>query len=161
MFKSGRYRYLTTRKVAQQSGLPDSKAREFRNSGDKNLERIVGRYNPASGIVEWPPEKAGMFFFAADMMKQGYKAPLAAKLAVRVLEAHLASPTVEQWAVIVTENGNVSTLDFKSVDLATTGFISGSRLAFALIVDLRFYSERVEAVFAAIDAERAKAVSDA
>lgn len=160
MFETKSHLYLTTRKISQQSGLPDSRAREFRNSDDVNLQRIVGRYNPASGIVEWPPLKAGMFFLAADLMKQGYKAPLAAKLVVRVMDAHLASPEVEQWAIIVTQNGNVSTLAFDSVQL-NTGYISGSRIAFALVVDLRLYSERVERALAAVDAEREKALRDA
>jgi hypothetical protein len=62
--------------------------------------------------------------------------------------------------VIVTENGNVSTLDFKTVDLST-GFISGSRLAFALVVDVRLYAERVNRALSAVHAGSEEARADA
>lgn len=160
MFETKGYLNLTTRKVVQAVGVPDHCAGYFRRGDDPNLQRLVGIYNPASGLTEWSPRKTGFFWLVADLLKQGWKAPLAAQMAVRVLEAHLAKPEVEQWAVVVTENGNTSTLDFSTLELST-GYISGSRHAYTLVVNLALYGERVERLLAATEAERAKALSDA
>lgn len=151
---------LIHRQLLRGVHLTDPQVRDLRNRPNPDLQRIVPGMNHATGFVEWPPLKAGMFFFLTDLMRQGYKAPLAARIAARVMDAHLASPGIEQWAIVTTENGNVSTLPLASIDL-TSGFISGSRLAFALVVDLRLYSERVERALADADADREKALSDA
>lgn len=140
--------------------MPKHTSRYIGSFDDPDLQRLIGRVNPRSGITEWSPLRAGMFFFMADLLKQGVKAPLAAKWAARIMDAHLASPEVERWSIVVTENGNTSSLPFDSIDLST-GYISGSRLAFALVVDLRMYDERVERVFARVDAERQRVLSDA
>ena len=160
VFKSKGYIYFTNRKVSREVHLTEAQVRELRGRVDHNVQRIVPRMNHAVGFVEWPPLNAGMFFLMADLMAGGYKAPLAALIAVRVMDAHLASPEVEQWAIVTTENGNVSTMPFGSIDFRT-GFISGGRLAFALVVDLRLYSERVERALAAADAERERVLSHA
>ena len=83
----------------------------------------------------------------SDFVIAGVKAPLAAKIARRVIEAHERQPEVEQWAIIATANGNVSTLPYDQVDIRT-GFVSGARLNFALVVDLKTYAERVAAAIA-------------
>jgi hypothetical protein len=160
VFKKRPYQFATTRRVAREAGLPDHFSRYVRRFDDPDLQRIVGRLNPASGITEWSPLNAGMFFLLADLLKQGVKAPLAAKWSARVMDAHEAAPDIAQWAIVVTENGNTSTLAFDSIDLSS-GYISGSRLAFALIVDLRLYDERVERLFAQAEAERDRVLNDA
>lgn len=83
----------------------------------------------------------------ADFMAVDVKAPLAAKIARRVMDAHRDDPTVDQWAILLTDNGNVSTLPYSQSDLRT-GYISGSRLRFAVVVDLRTYRERVDEAIA-------------
>jgi len=89
----------------------------------------------------------GMFCLLADLMQSEVKGPLAAKIARRVMEAHQRDAAVEQWVITVLDNGNVSTLPYNASDLAT-GYISGGRLAFALVIDLRLYAERVERAIA-------------
>lgn len=140
--------------------LTDAQVRDLRSRDNPYVKRIVPRMNRAIGFVEWPSLNAGMFLLMTDMMAGGCKAPLAAQIAVRVMEAHLAAPEVEQWAIVKTENGNVSTLAFDTINLST-GFISGSRLAFALVVDLTLYSDRVARLFAEVEAERQRVLSDA
>lgn len=93
------------------------------------------------------PLQAALFAIMADFFAAGIKAALAAKIARRIMEAHRRQPHVEQWAIIATANGNVSTLPFDQVELRT-GFVSGSRLSFALAVDLKNYAERVAAAIA-------------
>lgn len=89
----------------------------------------------------------GLLCIVSDFVCAGVKAPLAAKIARRVMEAHLAAPEVEQFVIVATANGNVSTLPYNQADLRT-GFISGARLNFALVVDLATYSARVAAAIA-------------
>jgi hypothetical protein len=82
-----------------------------------------------------------------DFTGAGVKLPLAAKIARRVMAAHLSQPTVEQFVIVATDNGNVSTLAYDQAELRT-GFISGARLSFALVVDLASYAARVAAAVA-------------
>ncbi len=89
----------------------------------------------------------GMFCLLADLMQSEVKGPLAAKIARRVMEAHQRDATIEQWVITVLDNGNVSTLPYDATELRT-GYISGGRLAFALVIDLRLYAERVERAIA-------------
>lgn len=91
--------------------------------------------------------KAALFAAMADLVAVGVKAPLAARIALRVMEAHSQRPEVEQWSLVVTANGNVSTLPFDQSGLRA-GTVSGSRLAFALVVDLKNYADRVAAAIA-------------
>lgn len=85
---------------------------------------------------------------ATDFVGADVKAPLAARIARRVIEAYEARPEVAQWAIVVTDNGNVATLPYCQSDLRT-GFISGSRFKFAVVIDLRTYADRVDAAIAA------------
>lgn len=134
---------LLTASVYGQVRNPPKKIAEMRSSRDANMRRIVPPYMGRSGQLEWPPLNFAMFCLAGDLVAAEFKIPLAAKIACRVMDAHLASPEVEQWAVVTTENGNTSTLAVNGLDLST-GFISGARLSFAMIVDLRTYDDRVE-----------------
>ena len=93
------------------------------------------------------PLQAASFALMADLVACEYKTPQAAKMVRRVMEAHLRQPSVEQWGIIFTANGNVSTLPFTEAGLSA-GYISGSRLKFALIVDLKNYADRVTAAIA-------------
>lgn len=90
----------------------------------------------------------GMLCLVSDLVVSGVKAPLAAKIARRVMDAHLAHPEVEQFAIVATANGNVSTLAYDEAGLST-GMVSGARLNFALVVDLKNYADRVAAAIAA------------
>ena len=91
--------------------------------------------------------QAGLFAVMADFVAAGVKASLAARIARRLMEAHASRPEVDQWTIVATSNGNVSTLEYNKTELRT-GFISGSRLNFALVVDLRTYADRVAAAIA-------------
>lgn len=102
--------------------------------------------------------QAALFALMADFIVAGVKAPLAARIARRVMEAHLAESTVEQWVIVVTANGNVSTLEYDQTDLRA-GMVSGARLNFALVVDLATYAARVAAAIA--DAPRVIGGDDA
>tara|TARA_B100000678_G_C18071591_1_gene446921 strand:+ start:295 stop:777 length:483 start_codon:yes stop_codon:yes gene_type:complete len=87
--------------------------------------------------------QAAIMCLLAELMRFDVKAPLAAKIARRVTEGSQRAPAVEQWSIIVTENGNVSTLPYDQAELRT-GYISGSRFAFALVIDLKTYADRIE-----------------
>ncbi|MXP48436.1 hypothetical protein GRI43_13665 [Altererythrobacter luteolus] len=91
--------------------------------------------------------QAAMFALMSDLVSADFKTPLAARIARRVMEAHQHRPQVEQWAVIYTVNGNVSTLPYDQAELRT-GFISGSRFNFALVIDLKTYADRVDEAIA-------------
>lgn len=131
----------------------------FRSLDDDNMAAIFPSKPPFNGTARlFNPLQAGMVCVVAQLVSAGVKAPLAAKIARRVMDAHLRQPAVEQWAVAVTDNGNVSSLPFDQSDIRT-GFVSGARLAFALVVDLRLYSERVSAAIA--DAPRVIGDDDA
>ena len=95
--------------------------------------------------------QAALFALMADFNVAGIKAPLAAKIARRVMEAHETQPEVGQWVIVVTSNGNVSTLEYDQTDLRA-GVVSGARLNFALVVDLRSYADQVAIAIA--DASR-------
>ncbi|MCT2557371.1 hypothetical protein N0B51_00070 [Tsuneonella sp. YG55] len=91
--------------------------------------------------------EVGLLAIVTDFTAAGVKLPLSAKIARRVMEAHLSRPEVPQWVIVATDNGNVSTLPYSQVDLLN-GFISGARLNFALVVDLASYAARVSAAVA-------------
>lgn len=83
----------------------------------------------------------------SDLMVAQFKVPLAAQIAQRVMEANLRQPEVEQWCVVHTANGNISTLPYTEAGLAT-GYISGSRLTFGIVIDLKNYADRVSVAIA-------------
>lgn len=91
--------------------------------------------------------QCGLLAIITDFVGAGVKLPLAAKIARRIMDAHLAQPTIEQFVIVATDNGNVSTLVYNQADLLT-GFISGARLNFALVIDLANYAARVTAAVA-------------
>ena len=95
------------------------------------------------------PQQAALFALMADLNCADVKAPLCARIARRIMEAHEQRPEVAQWALVVTENGNVSTLPHDH-DGLRAGTVSGSRLAFALVIDLKNYLDRVAAAIAAV-----------
>ena len=90
--------------------------------------------------------QCGLLALVTDFVGAGVKLPLAAKIARRVMDAHLFQPDVEQFVIVATDNGYVSTLPYNQADLLT-GFISGARLNFALVIDLANYAARVKAAF--------------
>lgn len=94
----------------------------------------------------------------ADLMAADFKVPLAARIVRRVMDAHRKQPEVEQWCVVHTANGNVSTLPYDQAELRT-GFVSGSRLTFAMLIDLKTYADRVDRAIA--DAPRVIGGEDA
>lgn len=115
---------------------------------DENMAAILPGKPSSTGKPRlFNPLQIALAALMADFIHSGVKASLAAKIARRVMDAHLAHPAVEQWAIIVTSNYNVSTLPYAEVDLRK-GIVSGSRLAFAVCVDLRNYADRVSAAIA-------------
>jgi hypothetical protein len=90
------------------------------------------------------PLQAALFAIMADFNRVDVKAPLCARIARRIMEAHQQQPTVEQWVIVVTMNYHVSTLPYDEAALSK-GVISGTRLAFALTVDLKNYADTVAA----------------
>lgn len=91
--------------------------------------------------------QAATFACMGTMVDAGFKVPLAAMMARRVMEAHLREPEVAQWAVVHTANGNVATLPYNQTELRT-GFISGSRLTFGIVIDLQTFFDRVDEAIA-------------
>lgn len=90
------------------------------------------------------PLQAALFAIMADFNRVDVKAPLCARIARRIMEAHAAQPTVEQWVIVVTMNYQVSTLPYDEAALSN-GVVSGTRLAFALTIDLKNYADTVAA----------------
>ncbi|MES2300878.1 MAG: hypothetical protein V4521_02195 [Pseudomonadota bacterium] len=139
---------MPTSVVKSAAHLSDGGMIHLRSLDDENMVAIFPPKPQFSGLARlFNPLQAGMVCLVAQFVASGVKAPLAAKIARRIMEAHLSQPAVEQWAVVVAENGNVSSLPYDQADLRT-GFLSGARLAFALVVDLRLYAERVSAAIA-------------
>ena len=91
--------------------------------------------------------QCGLLAIVTDFTRAAVKLPLAAKIARRVMDAHLAQPSTKQFVIVATDNGNVSTLPYDQANLRT-GLISGARLSFALVVDLANYAARVTAAVA-------------
>ncbi len=115
---------------------------------DENMAAILPGKPTTTGKPRlFTPLQVALAAIMADFINVDVKAPLAARIARRVMDAHLAQPGIEQWFIVVTQNGNVSTMPYDQTELRT-GFISGSRLAFALCVDLRTYADRVNAAVA-------------
>jgi hypothetical protein len=119
---------------------------------------LPGKPSTVGGPRLFTPLKAALFASMADFNHVDVKAPLCARIARRIMEAHLARPQVQQWAIVVTMNQNVSTLPYDEAKLSG-GTISGSRLAFAVAVDLKNYADRVAAAIA--DAPKVIGVDDA
>lgn len=115
---------------------------------DENLAYIL----PPKPSVNGKPRtfsrlQAAIFGCASTMVDAGFKTPLAAKMARRVMEAHLREPEVPQWALVHTANGNVATLPYNQTELRT-GFISGSRFTFGIVIDLQTFFDRVDEAIA-------------
>lgn len=141
---------MPTSIVKKAARITDNQMIHFRQAAetDENLAAILPAKPETSGKPRlFDPLQAALVCVMADFMAVDMKAPLAAKIARRVMDAHSDNPTVDQWAILLTDNGNVSTLPYSQSELRT-GYISGSRLRFAVVVDLRTYRERVEEVIA-------------
>lgn len=115
---------------------------------DANLAAVLPGKPSENGRPRlFTPLQAAIFAAMAAMVAADFKTPLAAKMARQVMEAHLRQPEVEQWAVVHTANGNVSCLAYDQTELRT-GFISGSRLTFAIVIDLKTFADQVAEVVA-------------
>lgn len=142
--------YLPTGIVKRASGLTDNQMIHFRQlaATDANMAFVLPGKPELTGKPRlFDPLRTAMACLMADLVSVDVKAPLAAKIARRVMEAHQRQPEVEQWAIVVTANGNVSVLPYNQTDLRT-GFISGSRLRFAVAIDLRNYADQVRRAIA-------------
>ena len=125
---------------------------------DQNLAAVLPGKPSENGKPRlFTPLQAACFALMADLVAAGFKTPLSAQIARRVMDAHLREPNVEQWAVVHTANGNISTLAYDQAELRT-GFISGSRFRFGLVIDLKTYADRVEEAVA--DAPRVVGVNN-
>ena len=126
---------------------------------DENLAAILpGKPSENGKPRMFTHLKATIFALASSLVAADFKTPLAAKIARRVMEAHQRQPEVEQWAVVHTKNANISTLPYDQTELRT-GYISGSRFTFALVVDFKTFMDEVAEVIA--DAPRVIGGDDA
>ena len=122
----------------------------WRQAADENTDLaavLPGKPSENGKPRLFTPFQAGLFALMTHLVAAEFKTPLAAKIAHWVKDAHEREPTVEHWAVIYTDQGNVSTLPYTEAGLAT-GYLSGSRLRFALVIDLKNYSDLVERAIA-------------
>lgn len=129
----------------------DSNINHWRQLADENDDMaavLPGKPSATGKPRLFTPLQAALVALMADFMLAGVKAPLAARIARRIMESHQQRPEVDQWAIVVTANGNVSTLPYDETELRS-GYISGARLAFAVAIDLQNYAERVAAAIAA------------
>jgi hypothetical protein len=141
---------LPTKIVKEAANMTDNQMIHLRQlaESDQNVAAVLPGKPETTGKPRlFDPLRAALACIMADFIRADVKAPLAAKIARRIMEGHQQHPAVEQWAIVVTMNGNVSTLPYGQADLSR-GAISGSRLAFALMVDLKNYAERVAAAIA-------------
>lgn len=115
---------------------------------DENLAAILpGKPSENGKPRKFTALQAVIFAAMSALVAADFKTPLAAKIARRVMEAHQRQPEVEQWAVVHTKNANISTLPYDQTELRT-GYISGSRFTFALVVDLKTFTDEVDEVIA-------------
>lgn len=114
------------------------------SEADENLAAILPGKSDTGKARMFDQVQFACVCLLADLVAAEFKTPLAAKIARKVMDAHLLHPKVEQWAVVHTANGNISTLPYDQTELRT-GFISGSRFTFAIVVGLKTYADRVTA----------------
>lgn len=129
----------------------DSNISHWRQLAEDNSDMaavLPGKPSSSGKPRLFTPIQAALAALMADLIRVDVKAPLAARIARRVNEANQQHPAVEQWSVVLTANGNVSTLPFDQAKLST-GQISGAPLTFAFVVDLKNYADRVAAAIAA------------
>ena len=142
-----------SRTVKDEARMTDNQMTHFfqLSEADENLAAILPGKSDTGKARMFGPLEFMLACLLADLVAADFKTPLAARIVRRVKDAHMAEPKVEQWSVVHTANGNVSTLPYGQAELQT-GFISGSRLSFALLIDLKTYADRVER---AIEADKA------
>ncbi len=151
---------MPTSVVKKAARISDNQMIHFRQvaENDENMAAVLPAKPETSGKPRLHDQlQAALVCVMADFIAVDVKAPLAAKIARRIMDAHRDDPTVNQWAILLTDNGNVSTRPYSQSDLRT-GYISGSRLRFAVVVDLCTYRERVDEAIA--DAPRVIGGSD-
>ena len=105
----------------------DTYINHWRQLADENEDMAVvlpGKPSTTGSARLFTPLQAALAAIMADFIRVDVKAPLAARIARRVRDAHLAQPEVEQWAIIVTFNGALSTLPYGDIDLCG-GVVSG------------------------------------
>lgn len=86
-----------------------------------------------------------------SLRADGFPVRLAGRFASRLAAGIRQHPDAAQIVMVVTENGNVSTLPGQSLDFSG-GFISGDLLRSAIVFDVRNARARIERAIAA-DAE--------
>lgn len=137
--------FLPSGIVKKAARMSDNQMIHFRQlaESDDNMAAVLPGKPEATGKPRlFDPERAALACLMADLVASDVKAPLAAKIARRVMVARETQPEVMRWVIVATDNGHVSTLPYNHTDLAT-GFISGARLRFALVIDWETYCERV------------------
>lgn len=142
--------FLSSRIVKDEARLSDNQMTHLFQLAetDDNVAAILPAKPEVTGKSrQFNPLRAALACLMADFMEVDVKVPLAAKIARRLMEAHERQPAVQQWSIILTENGNLSTLPYDQTELRT-GFISGSRLRFAVVVDWQTYADRIERLVA-------------
>lgn len=139
---------VSSRIAAEGARIGTMQLTDYYHRAEDDFQAILPPKPPVSGQARlFTAPQFGMLCLVSDLVASGVKAPLAAKIARRVMDAHRVNPSVEQFAIVATDNGNVSCLAYDQTELRT-GFISGARLNFALVVDLKTYADRVTAAIA-------------
>ena len=139
---------VATSVVAAEIGFTDNQMTDLYNRDLKTLEAILPPKPDKMGKARYYNRaQFGMACLLSDLVAAEFKVPLAAKIAQFVLAAHEREPDVEQFAVVHTANGNISTLPYSRA-LLETGFVSGARLKFGIVIDLKNYADRVTVAIA-------------
>ena len=150
--------FTTTNVVAEATGLIGHGMTHLFQSEQPEIVAILPEKRGSGKTRHFTSLQFSCVALIADLLAAEFKLPLAGKIAHRVMEAHNREPNVEQWAIVHTANGNISTLPYTKASLET-GYISGSRITFAITVDLKNYAERIQQAIA--DAPRVIGDDDA
>lgn len=139
---------VSTPIVAEDIGFTANQMTDLYNRDLKTLEAILPPKPDKMGKARYYNRaQFGMACLLSDLVAAEFKVPLAAKIAQFVLAAHEREPEVEQFAVVHTANGKISTLPYSRA-LLETGFVSGARLKFGIVIDLKNYADRVTVAIA-------------
>jgi hypothetical protein len=135
---------FTTKTVSKMTQRDRVEMRDDRARTDKFGRPFCGYYPEVeNGYFFWSPDDIAAELFFIDHRKGGYSVKIAGTLATRLRAGMREHPEADQLTLITMENGATSALPSDSVDLST-GFISGSFLHTALVVDVRRLRQRVQ-----------------
>ena len=138
---------VTAAIVSGETGLSGNAITDLFHRDQPEIIAVLPEKRGSGKARHFTPLQFALVALMADLVAAEFKLPLAGKIAHRVMEAHNREPNVEQWAIVHTTNGNISTLPYTKASLET-GYISGARITFAITVDLKNYADRIERAIA-------------